>query len=344
MRIKKDSDKERGVSAEAVWHILMFLQHRYGFDAKGFLAARAIEPSALKIKNAKVKGGYLSELFEEATLFTGDKNLSFKLGEWANPHSLGVLGYLLLHSNNVGDALRRLCRYYPLVGRSLKPVLSETKNRYKLGFFIKGENGFEHLGKYQSEIHLSAVLSLLGKIATRQIMPEYATFRHGEPSDISEYRRIFGQKLYFLEEENAVIFSKESLEIETVYKDPSMLKIFEDEAQKSLGLNFHGGFKEEITGFILAGVGELDFSLEGAAKRAGLHPRVLQKRLKGEGASFAGLLGDVRKSLATHYLSNGVEGSAVAVILGYSELSPFLRAFKKWYGMSPKEWLSANNG
>ena len=60
----------------------------------------------------------ITELFEEATLFTGDKNLSFKLGEWANPHSLGVLGYLLLHSNNVGDALRRLCRYYPLVGRS----------------------------------------------------------------------------------------------------------------------------------------------------------------------------------------------------------------------------------
>jgi hypothetical protein len=73
----------------------MFLQHRYGFDAKGFLAARAIEPSALKIKNAKVKGGYLSELFEEATLFTGmafwsEQTNAWRMNETLRSHAISI--------------------------------------------------------------------------------------------------------------------------------------------------------------------------------------------------------------------------------------------------------------
>lgn len=329
------------VRAEVLWPILMFLQKGYGFDTHAFLSVRDLDMQTLQTKDTQINAAYLAELFDEATLFTGDANLSFKLGEWANPHSLGVFGYLLLHSQNINEALQKLCRYYPLIGRSLKPILAETKNRYKLGFMFFFEGEFTPLGKYQSEIHLSAALSLINKIASEKIIPEYATFRHAKPSDLTEYKRIFGEKLYFDEEENALIFSKESLAVKTLYENPSLLRLFEDEAEKCLGMEIHGGVKEEISGLILICAGELDFSLEGVAKKARLHPRTLQKKLKDEGSSYTQLLTEVRKKLSKRYLLEKIDIGTIAIYLGYSEITAFLRAFKKWYGISPGEWLAS---
>ncbi len=258
--------------------------------------------------------------------------------ERANPHSLGILGYLLLHSKNIGETLQKLCKYYPLIGATLKPVLAETKNRYKLSFYIKDGSEWLHLGRYQSEIHLSSALSLLNKVASAKITPKYATFRHSRPADMSEYKRIFGEKLYFDEDKNAVIFSKEALEVETIHQNPSLLKIFEAEAQKSLGLYFHGSIKDEVAGIILASMDGFEFSLQDVAAKMGLHPRSLQKKLQEDDTSFAAVLSEVRQKLALHYLSKGADATTIAVCLGYSELSAFLRAFKKWYGMSPKEY------
>ncbi|WP_295055239.1 AraC family transcriptional regulator [Sulfuricurvum sp.] len=341
MRTAKTDHRQRMVRAEVLWPILMFLQKGYGFDTHAFLSVRGLDMQTLQTKDTQINAAYLAELFDEATLFTGDANLSFKLGEWANPHSLGVFGYLLLHSQDINEALQKLCRYYPLIGRSLKPILAETKNRYKLGFMFFFEGEFTPLGKYQSEIHLSAALSLINKIASEKIIPEYATFRHAKPSDLTEYKRIFGEKLYFDEEENALIFSKESLAVKTLYENPSLLRLFEDEAEKCLGMEIHGGVKEEISGLILICAGELDFSLEGVAKKAGLHPRTLQKKLKDEGSSYTQLLTEVRKKLSKRYLLEKIDIGTIAIYLGYSEITAFLRAFKKWYGISPGEWLAS---
>lgn len=331
----------RTVRSEMVWPILMFLRKEYGFDIETFLRARQLDPALVQNPDTQITASYLSELFDEATLFTGDANLSFKLGEWANPHSMGVLGYLLLHSRSVNESLRKLCRYYPLIGKTLKPVLDETSERFKLAFMLHTGEHFFHLGKYQAEIHLSATLSLINKIASSPVVPEYATFRHPEPSDLSEYRRIFGTKLYFGESENALIFSKEALEIKTLYENPTLLRLFEEEAAKYAGVEVCGGLKEEVSGYILMGAGELDFSLESVARKANLHPRLLQKKLQKEGSGFTQLLSEIRRNLAARYLQEGVEIATVSIYLGYSEPSAFHRAFKRWYGVSPGEWLAS---
>ena len=54
--------------------------------------------------------------------------------------------------------------------------------------------------------------------------------------------------------------------------------------------------------------------------------------------TFDGLLDDLRRQLATRYLADPKIGiSEVAYLLGYSEPSPFHRAFKRWTGRTPAE-------
>ena len=119
-----------------------------------------------------------------------------------------------------------------------------------------------------------------------------------------------------------------------------MLKYFEQEAQEILKLNLIGEtLTIQISGLILASTSELDISLNSIANKTKFSVRVLQKLLKKEGTTFSEILEDVRKKLATYYLIKGIDIETISISLGFSELSSFFRIFKKWYSLSPKEWL-----
>ncbi|WP_156508573.1 AraC family transcriptional regulator, partial [Oleiphilus sp. HI0132] len=65
----------------------------------------------------------------------------------------------------------------------------------------------------------------------------------------------------------------------------------------------------------------------------------LYRKLKKEQVSFQSLVEEVRQREAERYLKeNKVSISEVAFLLGFSELSAFSRAFKRWTGESPAKF------
>jgi AraC-like DNA-binding protein len=66
--------------------------------------------------------------------------------------------------------------------------------------------------------------------------------------------------------------------------------------------------------------------------------RTLQRRLAAEHTTFDALLDEIRHQLALRYLADPkIAVSEVAYLLGYSEPSPFHRAFRRWTGATPGE-------
>jgi AraC-like DNA-binding protein len=78
-------------------------------------------------------------------------------------------------------------------------------------------------------------------------------------------------------------------------------------------------------------------TIEHAAKRLGLTPRSLQRRLKDEGTAFQVVREDVRRQLAERYLADRLSLAEISFLLGFSEPSAFFRAFKRWTGLTPLE-------
>jgi len=66
--------------------------------------------------------------------------------------------------------------------------------------------------------------------------------------------------------------------------------------------------------------------------------RTLQKRLEAEGVAFSDLLQDVRERLAKKYLCEDYSVEQITYLLGFSEPSVFRKAFKKWAGLTPREY------
>jgi AraC-like DNA-binding protein len=72
------------------------------------------------------------------------------------------------------------------------------------------------------------------------------------------------------------------------------------------------------------------------ARLANVSERTLKRRLKAEGTSFRALSADSRRVMAETLLADdGLSTADVAEKLGFSDLSSFSQAFKRWVGVAP---------
>lgn len=86
----------------------------------------------------------------------------------------------------------------------------------------------------------------------------------------------------------------------------------------------------------LLGTGAPDLGV--VARLLDVHPRTLQRRLAEEGAGFAEVLDDVRRTEAERYLTTtDAPMGQIAGLLGLSEQSALTRACRRWFNASPRE-------
>ncbi|MFO0658260.1 MAG: helix-turn-helix transcriptional regulator [Polyangiaceae bacterium] len=98
------------------------------------------------------------------------------------------------------------------------------------------------------------------------------------------------------------------------------------------------GVADRVRQALANGLSDGGVTLAEVAKRLKMSERSLQRKLASEGVSFDALLDEIRRDLALRYLSDrNIAIAEVAFLLGYSEPSPFHRAFKRWTGTTPSE-------
>ncbi|BBX73932.1 AraC family transcriptional regulator ligand-binding domain-containing protein [Mycobacterium shinjukuense] len=80
-------------------------------------------------------------------------------------------------------------------------------------------------------------------------------------------------------------------------------------------------------------------TLPDVAAELAVHPRTLRRRLAEEGTSFRALLTEARSTVAVDLLRNvGLTVAEVSTRLGYTEVSTFSHAFKRWFGVAPSAY------
>ncbi|BBN80807.1 transcriptional regulator [Pseudoalteromonas sp. A25] len=81
-----------------------------------------------------------------------------------------------------------------------------------------------------------------------------------------------------------------------------------------------------------------DMSLSRLAQLLGTSTRTLQRQLKRHGVSFSQLLEQERKRRFTQFCQV-LHKHALSELLGYAEQASLNRAVKRWYGVSPSEYV-----
>lgn len=96
---------------------------------------------------------------------------------------------------------------------------------------------------------------------------------------------------------------------------------------------------DDVRRTILSVPGSRPPRLDDVANALAVSPRTLERRLNVVGTNFRQISNDVRMQLAAQYVALGTMSSdEISRMLGYSQPSAFFRAFKLWFGMTPKQY------
>jgi AraC-like DNA-binding protein len=187
---------------------------------------------------------------------------------------------------------------------------------------------------------MTVALNTLRIMVGSQWTPQEVQFAHQAPGQIAEHHRVFGAPVSFGCETNAFIVEREFVEREIPAADPRLYRILKRYLESVLNeMPQEDSLLASVRKSIAESMRDGDPKLARVSKKIAMSPRTLQRQLKECGVDFKKLTDDTRRRFATHYLKDRKNTlTEIAFLLGYSDVSAFNRAFKRWTGSTPLDY------
>ncbi len=333
----KLEQKMAEVSSVTFHYVLKTLEAKTGISLTELLQIVDLTHTDIQ-QSETIKSYKLSAIFRYCMEKTNNPNLAFDIGKSIPYQSLGILGYLLLNTQDLKQMIEKFSTYQKLISAHLKFHFIEDEQYYKFAIYIN-ENRYIPVPSFHAEVHLSAILSILSQILGQKVLPEYTNLAYPKQNDQISYHEVFGSNINFEQDENAIFFKKSKLSIPVSNANPTMYEYFETQVNTILSKLEKNSWFHKTQKEILKNIGDQNITVEFIAKSFGVSTRTLQNYLKAESKTFLEALTSVRKKLAKHYILNtNLDDTTIAFLLGYSEVSSFYRAYKKWNNTTPKKF------
>lgn len=309
------------------------LQH-YGLAEDEVLAQAGIDPALLRRSDALLPLLDALRLFLVVLERTGDAGLGFEIGRCVRPRSYQVLGYAVLSSATLGEAVERLLRFEKLAGNVGHTEMSPQGDTVRLQWHCPLEGAPR---RFITEAAITGWVTLGQQLVAVPAAPQRVCFRHPPPPDLARYEAAYGCPVVFDAEFDGVELDSALLDLPLTNADPGLSGLMEREASALLadydiGTNLINAVRSQLYRMLADG----EPGIDGVAQRMGLAVRTLQARLRRQGVSFQEVLDGLRQSLADIYLRDArLSLTDIALLLGFAEQSSFTRAFRRWRGMSP---------
>jgi AraC-like DNA-binding protein len=275
-------------------------------------------------------------LLDRAATYLKDPTLGLKLGQNIAARHVGVLGYLLLASRNLAEALQRLDRYQRL-------VYDVTPMAYQPGAgYVDLVWGAQHgrPGPLVDETSISSLVQWCRNITGKNLVPHFVHFINPAPEDLQPYKDYFGCTVKFDCPETIVRIDAAALDYPLRNADPGLIEVMERHAKSLFArLPWEDSLIEQTRQAIADCLHEGEPSVDVIAAKLGRTVRTFQRDLGTAGSSFRDVLNTLRKEMALTYLEQAhLSILDIAMLLGYTEQSAFSRSFRQWTGNSPSEY------
>lgn len=313
-----------------------------GVDREELCRLAEIPRSVLDNPEEKFSFRILNAAWMQAASLTDDPYIGLHVGEFLDLSALGVVGYLLQSSQTLGEAMETASRYTTLTGGAIDLSIQSESKQWKIIFGLQQSfpESVSFAIRQLTDAAMSISATMLNKLTHQVVNPLKATFVYPQPSDVTEYQRLFKALLLFDQAEDTLIYDNDIYELPVTFANPTLHALFDKHAQAMLALlRKQTDMSSMVKMVVMSRVRNERLSLQMVADELFMNARTLQRKLEREGISFQSLLDEVRQELAEDYLLRlGMSVSDTAFLVGLSEPSAFARSFKRWTGLSPKEY------
>jgi AraC-like DNA-binding protein len=285
-------------------------------------------------------------VWEQAVLLTGKQNLGLLIGQNGNPYVIGIVGYLIESSPDVYTALDNICRFNEIYADMFRYSYEIKGEQYYI-YFTPAQEWWDYspeTARQAIETSMARTLSIIKKFTGKNVLPLKALFNYPCPTEESIYSSSLKTALQFNAGMNALVFDLTAMQLPVASHNQTLYKQFEALALAKLEtLEANKGLSTQIKQQLFIDFDQQLPSIEQIAERMGLSVRTMQRKLKTEGHTFQEITDEVRKDMALGFIqkeNNSI--NQIAAFLGYSDPSVFRRAFKRWTGMTPREYIQSN--
>jgi AraC-like DNA-binding protein len=297
-----------------------------------------LDRAALADRDGFIPSVDFANLLEEAARATGDRCFGLHFGERFHPKDIGALTYVVLNSPTMAVGFANVARYLRVHNEAASVSFVRGQKWAYLRYALS-DVPFKSRRQHE-EYSMAVLLGGIRLMAGSEWSPVEVQFEHQTPPQTSEYTRLFGAPVSFGLHRNVFIMECEFCDREVPAADRRLYAVLERQLEHLLeGLPREDRLLTSVRRAIGESLRHGEPQLPQVANRVAIGARTLQRRLREAGVDFKALVDDTRHRLAARYLGQRKHTlTEVAYLLGYSEVSAFNRAFKRWTGSTPSNY------
>jgi len=312
---------------------------RMGVAAEPILEAAGIDLATLADPSGRVREEQMRLFWAEAIAQSGDRALGLHAAGSIPRGSYGILDYLVGYSATIGEGLTRWAHYVPTINTWLATTTEVDAATGRLQLFGVADR----VPRPSAEFVAGLVVGLGHRTWQLDFAPQLVRFEFPEPQPPEQQRehsRTLGCAVEFDAPVTEIVLSRETWDMAVRASDPGLVALLEKQANSLIdALPPATGFVGLVRSAVEAALAGGDHRLEAVAAHLAMSPRTLQRRLAGEGTTFNHVVDEVRQESAKLRLTDhGLSVAEVGYLVGFEEQSSFTRAFKRWTGVSPREY------
>jgi len=306
-------------------------------DKEAYLRSLGVDPAIVKSPDARIPIETYLLIQDEAALYTNDPYFGLHMGEFAEAGSWSILGYMMMNCKTLGEALEKATRYSRIIGNLIEAQATLQDNQINIIYSVPSHA--PKMSRHCFESTFSSSVRIMRTFTGVNLNPLEVRFIYPQPESMAEYERIFCCPVYFEQDENSIMLDTSLIFTPILLPNPDLLQYFENYAQEFLAkMDRQNEYTRKVTKIILSRLDDEMLSIDTIAREMAVSVRTLQNRLDAEGVVFSELLQEIREKLAKKYLHEGYSVETITYLLGFSEPSVFRKAFKKWSGVTPREY------
>ncbi|MDF1779794.1 MAG: AraC family transcriptional regulator ligand-binding domain-containing protein [Alcanivoracaceae bacterium] len=324
----------QGTVAILLRPVALMLQ-RAGIDPEPVFARHGLSVADTGNPQAFIEAEASTGLLTDVEALMNDASIGIRAARLGEYSTFGGLGVALAAGGSVMSVLQRITRFHRLISDVVTSELSEDDQFIAIHFTSRGD----HSPHPQAILFVMACIVRLLRL---RISPTLNPAKVAGPFVSEEFSAAITR--YFrapieTAQHFSLFFDRDSARMTLQSSDTQLAAMLDATLNQRLAEVEKGSLVVQLSLWVEEGLPEGEPSLGDAAKKFNLSVRSLQRRLSEEELTWKQLIENTRKTLVERHLRTpGMSVTQLAFLLGFSDVSSFSRAFKKWYGVAPSQF------
>jgi AraC-like DNA-binding protein len=316
---------------------------RNGCDGSSLLDQAGIAEELLATEKARVPATKFVQLSHDVMDLLQDENRGF-LERTSRPGTFAMMCYACIHRPTLGQFLRRGIDFYHIVSDCYD--LQLTVDGDLATYTLTPKAGMVDPDHFMLLCLQAIVHRLSCWLIGQNLGLQVVNFTHPRPAHANDYNLLFRSPIRFDQPDNSLVFSANKLDLPNLQNEESLEKFLTLPSLALMSLpDYETSLLDRIRLMIKGNVGGEFPEIEAIAERLNLTPATLRRRLRHEGSSYQKIKDDIRRDTAIYLLGSGARSiEQVAEDIGFNEPTSFYRAFRRWTGVTPRDYVKRTAG